>query len=121
MFSIMGDTVLDPFLETGTTTAAAICSRKNSIGYELESMGWGVEVYHRGIKQCCGIDREGAGRDGKVTEGAHTSIAEGLPQPRGEQAGKGGKLVWYEAKFSIIRAAISSFLAHPTIGPLPTA
>jgi DDE superfamily endonuclease len=24
---------------------------------ELESMGWGIEVYHRGIKQCCGIEK----------------------------------------------------------------
>jgi DNA modification methylase len=36
MFSVMGDIVLDPFLGTGTTTAAAICSCRSSIGYELE-------------------------------------------------------------------------------------
>lgn len=37
MFSVRGDTVLDPFMGTGTTTLAAIASGRNSIGYELES------------------------------------------------------------------------------------
>jgi DNA modification methylase len=35
MYSTKGDTVLDPFLGTGTTTAAAIASGRNSIGYEI--------------------------------------------------------------------------------------
>jgi modification methylase len=36
MFSFVGDTVLDPFLGTGTTSfAAALCGR-NSIGYEVD-------------------------------------------------------------------------------------
>jgi len=34
MYSIMGDTVLDPFLGTGTTTLAALVSARNSVGYE---------------------------------------------------------------------------------------
>lgn len=36
MYSIQGDTVLDPFLGTGTTTIAAMCSARNSIGFELD-------------------------------------------------------------------------------------
>jgi modification methylase len=36
MYSAKGDTVLDPFLGTGTTTAAAIASGRNSIGYEID-------------------------------------------------------------------------------------
>lgn len=36
MFSIYDDTVLDPFLGTGTTMLAAITSRRNSIGYEID-------------------------------------------------------------------------------------
>lgn len=35
MYSAKGDTVLDPFWGTGTTTAAAIASGRNSIGYEI--------------------------------------------------------------------------------------
>jgi len=37
MFSVKSDTVLDPFVGTGTTSLAAIASGRNSIGYELES------------------------------------------------------------------------------------
>jgi len=37
MFSIYGDTVLDPFWGTGTTTFAAMISGRNSIGYEINS------------------------------------------------------------------------------------
>ena len=36
MYSLIGDTVLDPFLGTGTTAAAAIASGRSSIGYEIE-------------------------------------------------------------------------------------
>lgn len=36
LFSFVGDTVLDPFWGTGTTTAAAIKASRNSIGFEIE-------------------------------------------------------------------------------------
>ncbi len=36
MFSFAGDTVLDPFLGTGTTSAAAAFAGRNSIGFEIE-------------------------------------------------------------------------------------
>ncbi|MFB6096579.1 MAG: site-specific DNA-methyltransferase [Haloferacaceae archaeon] len=36
MFSVYGDTVLDPFWGTGTTTLAAMAAGRNSVGYELE-------------------------------------------------------------------------------------
>lgn len=36
MYSVQNDLVLDPFLGTGTTTIAAICSGRNSIGCELD-------------------------------------------------------------------------------------
>ena len=35
MFSFVGDTVLDPFLGTGTTSAAAAAWGRNSVGYEI--------------------------------------------------------------------------------------
>ena len=37
MFSFVGDTVLDPFLGTGTTTVAAAKCGRNSIGFEVDS------------------------------------------------------------------------------------
>jgi site-specific DNA-methyltransferase (cytosine-N4-specific) len=36
MFSIIGDTVLDPFLGTGTTTKVAMELHRNSVGYEID-------------------------------------------------------------------------------------
>jgi DNA modification methylase len=37
MFSFVGDTVLDPFLGTGTTALAASRWGRNSIGFEIDS------------------------------------------------------------------------------------
>jgi len=36
MFSVKGDTILDPFLGTSTTTLAAIACERNSIGFEID-------------------------------------------------------------------------------------
>jgi len=36
MFSVKGETVLDPFLGSGTTVKAAILNDRNSIGYEID-------------------------------------------------------------------------------------
>ncbi|MFI5136760.1 MAG: DNA-methyltransferase [Sphingobacteriales bacterium] len=37
MYSVKGDTVLDPFIGTGTTTLAAMASQRNSIGVEIDA------------------------------------------------------------------------------------
>lgn len=36
MYSVKGDQVLDPFLGTGTTMAAAMAAGRNSVGYEMD-------------------------------------------------------------------------------------
>lgn len=36
MFSIIGDTIIDPFLGTGTTMKVAMDNHRNSIGYEID-------------------------------------------------------------------------------------
>jgi DNA modification methylase len=36
MFSFVGDTVLDPFMGTGTTTVAAAKTGRNSVGFEID-------------------------------------------------------------------------------------
>src|SRR5690625_366396 len=38
MYSLQGETVLDPFMGTGTTALAAIASNRNSIGYEIDPL-----------------------------------------------------------------------------------
>ena len=42
MFSFAGDTVLDPFAGTATTSVAAINSGRNSIGNEIDSTYLGL-------------------------------------------------------------------------------
>jgi modification methylase len=37
MYSAKGDTILDPFLGTGTTTLVALALGRNSIGYEIDA------------------------------------------------------------------------------------
>lgn len=36
MFSFVGDTVVDPFVGSGTTTEAAMLANRNSVGFEIE-------------------------------------------------------------------------------------
>ncbi len=44
MFSFTGDTVLDPFVGTGTTSLAALRSNRNSIGNEIDSQYFKLAV-----------------------------------------------------------------------------
>ncbi len=52
MFSFVGDTILDPFLGSGTTTLAAKNLNRNSIGYEIN------EKFLPLIKEKVGINKE---------------------------------------------------------------
>lgn len=55
MYSVRGDTVLDPFLGTGTTALAAMASDRNSIGIELHSgLGSTIETLasRRAAEKC---------------------------------------------------------------------
>ncbi len=51
MFSFMGDTVLDPFLGSGTTSLAAKNLNRNSIGYEINENFLPLIEEKLGIKQ----------------------------------------------------------------------
>lgn len=79
MFSFAGDTVLDPFGGTGSTSVAAIAAGRNSIALDIESTY--VEMARRNIeKAICGTRTQGA-VDAKLllaSEGmraAHTEVA----------------------------------------------
>jgi site-specific DNA-methyltransferase (adenine-specific) len=52
MFSFAGDTVLDPFLGTGSTSVAAIQEGRNSIGNEIDPMY--LEIALRNIRREAG-------------------------------------------------------------------
>jgi DNA modification methylase len=51
MFSFLGDTVLDPFLGSGTTSLAARNLKRNSIGYEINEDYSSIIQEKLGIKQ----------------------------------------------------------------------
>ncbi|MEW5945496.1 MAG: DNA methyltransferase [bacterium] len=51
MFSFIGDTVLDPFLGSGTTTLAARNLQRNSIGYEINESFLPLMEKKLGMKQ----------------------------------------------------------------------
>jgi modification methylase len=51
MFSFVGDTVLDPFLGSGTTAKAALALRRNAVGYEIN------EAFLEGMAAKLDLDR----------------------------------------------------------------
>jgi putative transposase len=77
----------------------------------LSDQGWGIEVYHRGIKQCCGVERsqvrKAAKQIGHITLSLRAFIRLELSRLRG--------ISWYESKLSVIRGAVRAYLANPVI------
>lgn len=69
MFSFVGDTVLDPFLGTGTTTLAAILCGRRSVGYEIDA------EYLRQAKQRIGETALGLFNTATVT--VHQGVTHG--------------------------------------------
>jgi DNA modification methylase len=56
MYSVYGDTVLDPFLGTGTTSLAALLAGRNSVGYELD--GEFADVFAERVRNARELSRE---------------------------------------------------------------
>lgn len=56
MFSVYGDTVLDPFCGTGTTSVAAMCAARDSIGVEADAAL--IEVYQDRLETVPARSRE---------------------------------------------------------------
>ena len=78
---------------------------------ELEKQGWGIELYHRGLKQCSGAERAQVRKATAILKHLLLSLRAFL---RLEVYRLRTGVSWYEAKLSIIRDAIRSHLAHPT-------
>jgi hypothetical protein len=84
----------------------------------LPSQGWGIEAYHRGLKQCCGIERaQGRGARAQLNHLAYSIRA--FIRLEAHRLRRG--ISWYEAKASIIREAIRAYLAKPIFTLAPTA
>ncbi len=79
---------------------------------------WGIEGYHRSIKQCCGIERCQV-RSGRGQR-AHFGFAlRAFLRLEAHRLDTG--VSWYEAKIAIIRDAIRGYLAQPRYRLTPTA
>jgi hypothetical protein len=84
----------------------------------LAGYAWGIEVYHRGIKQCCGVEKSPA----RKAEAQRNHIGLSLQAfLRLEVHRLRTGASWYEAKASIIRGALRNYLAHPWYQLTPTA
>ncbi|MGC8580683.1 MAG: hypothetical protein ACP5MB_11620 [bacterium] len=69
-----------------------------------------VELFHRGVKQCCGIERSMVRRAKKVFNHICLSIRAFL---RLELQRLITGISWYEAKLMIIRPSIAYYLKNP--------
>lgn len=77
---------------------------------ELENTAWGVEVYHRALKQCCGVERAQA--RGERAQRNHLGLAlRAFLRLEANRLESGAS--WYEAKVSIVREAVRKYLAEP--------
>ena len=92
-------------------------SLKRSGLARLVKMGWQIEVYHRGIKQCCGIERAHVRKARSIVCHIIMSVRAFL---RLEAYRMRTGTSWYEAKFGIIRDAIRNYISRP-LWPLSTA
>jgi len=76
----------------------------------FKGLSWNIEVYHRGIKQCCGIERC-QGRKEEVQRGHILLSLLAFLRLESHRLSTGSS--WYESKRSIHRAASSRFIASP--------
>jgi hypothetical protein len=77
---------------------------------ELELAGWGIETYHQGLKQCCGIEQAQARSGGAQRRHLGLSLRAFL---RLEAHRLRSGISWYEAKVRIVREAVRVYLVQP--------
>jgi putative transposase len=85
---------------------------------ELERKGWEIEVYHRGLKQCCGVERAQVRKAVSILGHLLLALRAFL---RLEAYRLRTGVSWYEAQAAILREAIRRYLAHPRYVLQPTA
>ncbi len=79
---------------------------------------WRIEEYHRGIKQCCGIER--ARHRSAVAQRNHIGLAlRAFLRLESHRLRTGTS--WFEAKAAIVREAIRAYLAQPLYTQISTA
>ena len=76
----------------------------------LEGQAWGIEVYHRGLKQYCGVEKAEVRKAVAQRQHIHLAIRAFV---RLEAHRLRTGVSWFEAKTAIVRSAIREYLAHP--------
>jgi hypothetical protein len=76
----------------------------------LALQGWEIESYHRGLKQCCGVERAQV-RTTLAMRGHLLLAIRAFVRLEVHRWRTG--LSWYAAKMAIVREAIRAYLAHP--------
>jgi len=84
---------------------------------QFAEFGWAIEEYHRGLKQCCGVERAQVRSSRAQRNHIGLAIRAFL---RLELHWFATGVSWYEAKSAIVRDAIRAYLAAPRF-VLPTA
>ncbi len=77
---------------------------------EFTRKGWGIETYHRGLKQCCGVERAQV----RSHRGQFVHILFAIRAfLRLEWNRLSTGMSWYEAKLQVIRHSIREYLKSP--------
>jgi len=79
---------------------------------------WGIEVYHRALKQCCGVERAQV-RCRRAVWGHLLLALRAFVRLEVYRLRCG--VSWYALKLAIIRGAIREYLARPRYDLQPTA
>ena len=86
--------------------------------HDWERQSFKIENYHRGLKQCCAVER--CQCRSKVKQHGHILLSlRAFVRLEANRLATG--LSWYEAKREIVRDAIRHYLAMPTVKIGPTA
>ena len=85
---------------------------------QWSEFAWAIEEYHRGLKQCCGVERAQVRASRAQRNHIGLSIRAFL---RLELHMCATGISWYEAKLGIVRDAVRAFLAAPRFSLNPTA
>ena len=85
---------------------------------QFAEFAWAIEEYHRGLKQCCGVERAQVRSSRAQRNHVGLAIRAFL---RLELHWFTTGVSWYEAKLSIVRNAVRAYLAAPRYALTPTA
>lgn len=79
---------------------------------------WSIEEYHRGLKQCCGVEKAQVRSSRAQRNHIGLAIRAFL---RLEMHWFNAGISWYQSKLSIVRQAVRAYLSAPWLTLPPTA